>query len=220
MRRTTKVERTFTNRREAGVRLARTLAERRWVRPVVLGLARGGVPVAAEVARLLDAPLGVVVARKIGAPGRPEFGVGAVTAHGPANYDAAGVRALGISADELDAVSERERAEAQRRARLYQRGRQPQPVEGRDVIVVDDGLATGVTATAALRAIRQEGPRTLVLAAPVCAAQAAAALRAEADEVVCAWLPERFHAVGEWYSDFSQTTDDEVIRLLDEGSQA
>lgn len=217
MRRMTTTGRTFTDRGEGGSRLAEILAERQWVRPAVLGLARGGVPVAARVARRLHAPLGVVVARKIGAPGRPEFGVGAVTAHGPANYDAASVRALGITPEELDAASERERAEALRRLHLYQRGRQPLLVEGRDVIVVDDGLATGVTATAAIRALRQEGPRTLSFAAPVCARQAAVALRQEADDVICAWQPRRFRAVGEWYADFAQTTDDEVIDLLDEG---
>lgn len=217
MRRITTAGQSFTDRRDGGRKLAEILAGRQWVRPVVLGLARGGVPVAAEVARRLGAPLGVVVARKIGAPGRPEFGVGAVTAHGPANYDPASVRALGISPEELDTASERERAEALRRLDLYQRGRPPQRIEDRDVIVVDDGLATGVTATAAIRALRQEGPRTLVFAAPVCATQAATALRREADEVICAWRPERFHAVGEWYADFAQTTDDEVIDLLDEG---
>ncbi|MFC4002358.1 phosphoribosyltransferase [Prauserella oleivorans] len=204
----------FTDRRDGGRRLAELLRDREWVEPVVLGLARGGVPVAAEVAEALDAPLGVAVARKIGAPGHPEFGIGAVTAYGPAIYDEQSVRMLGLGREELEQACEEQRAEALRRVETYQRGLEPERVEGRDLIVVDDGLATGVTATAALRALRQESPRRLILAAPVCAAQAVAGLRAEADAVVCACEPADFRAVGQWYDDFAQVTDDEVIDLL------
>lgn len=208
---------TFADRQEAGRRLADRLAAQEWVTPVVLGLPRGGVPVAAEVAAALGAPLGVEVARKIGAPGHPEFGIGAVTAHGPAIYDQQSLRALGLSTDDLAAACERERDEALRRVDSYRQGREPERLEGRDVILVDDGLATGVTATAALRSLRADGPRRLVLAAPVCAARAATALRAEADMVVCVSEPQDFQAVGQWYSDFRQTTDEEVIDLLVEG---
>lgn len=209
----------FSDRAQAGRQLAALLRTTDWVQPVVLGLARGGIPVAAEIAADLGAPLGVTVARKIGAPGRREFGIGAVTAYGPAIYDERSVRLLGLTPEDLRETCDRERAEARRRQDLYLRGREPERVEGRDVIVVDDGLATGVTATAAVRALREAGPRRLVLAVPVCAPEAAAALRREADEVVCLQEPENFRAVGQWYADFSQITDDEVVHLLEEGAQ-
>ncbi|TLW94373.1 phosphoribosyltransferase [Saccharomonospora piscinae] len=214
-RRAAATGRIYADRGEAGRVLAEALRDADWVEPVVLGLARGGVPVAAEVAAALGAPLGVAVARKIGAPGRPEFGVGAVTAHGPVVVDEYSVRMVGMTHDELDQAGDAQREEALRRLGVYQRGRDPERLEGRDVIVVDDGLATGVTATAALRALRREGPRRLVFAAPVCAPPAAAALRAEADAVVCVSEPPQFQAVGQWYRNFSQTGDDEVVTLLD-----
>jgi putative phosphoribosyl transferase len=206
--------RVYADRGAAGRTLAAALREHDWVDPVVLGLARGGVPVAAEVAAELSAPLDVTVARKIGAPGRPEFGIGAVTAHGPIVVDEDSVRMLGMTRADLDEASARERQEVLRRLDVYQGGREPERLEGRDVIVIDDGLATGVTATAALRALRREHPRRLVFASPVCAPQAAAALRDEADLVFCVSEPPHFQAVGQWYADFSQTSDDEVVELL------
>lgn len=211
--------RVYADRGAAGRALAEALRDTDWVDPVVLGLARGGVPVAAEVAAELKAPLDVAVARKIGAPGRPEFGIGAVTAHGPMVVDDHSVRLLGLTREDLDRAGAREREEVLRRLDVYQRGREPERIEGRDVILVDDGLATGVTATAALRSLRREGPRRLVFASPVCAPQAASALRAEADRVVCVSEPANFQAVGQWYGDFSQTSDDEVVALLDEYSR-
>lgn len=216
---TTDSGRVYADRGAAGRALAEELRDNDWVDPVVLGLARGGVPVAAEVAVELGAPLGVAVARKIGAPGRPEFGVGAVTAHGPVVVDEHSVHLLGMTREELQEASEREREETLRRLDVYQGGRDPERLEGRDVIVIDDGLATGVTATAALRALREESPRRLFFASPVCAPQAASALRAEADAVLCVSEPPGFQAVGQWYGNFSQTDDDEVVELLDRYSR-
>lgn len=206
--------RVFSDRGQAGRYLAAELERREWIDPIVLGLARGGVPVAEVVARRLNAPLDVAVARKIGAPGRPELGVGAVTASGAAIYDQPGLDALGLSAADLAETEATERAEARRRIDEYRRDRQPPSVQGRDVILVDDGLATGVTATAMLRALRKEAPRSVVFAVPVCAPLAASAVRYEADDVVCVESPKQFRAVGQWYADFRPVKDSDVIALL------
>ncbi|MGW5720920.1 phosphoribosyltransferase [Amycolatopsis sp. NPDC003865] len=206
----------FADREDGGRRLAGELLSRRWVSPLVLGLARGGVPVAAVVARRLGAELDVAVARKIGAPGRREFGVGAVTPDGPAIYDEAILRGLKLTAARMARAEHRERAEARRRLERYRDGRPPAALEGRDVVLVDDGLATGVTATAALRDARTGNPRTIVFAAPVGAPGAAAALLREADDVVCVIEPPDFRAVGQWYADFRQTSDEDVLRHLGE----
>lgn len=180
----------------------------------MLGLARGGVVVAHAVAEQLGAPLDVAVARKIGAPGKPEFGVGAVTATGAATYDHRSLSALGLRPDDLAEVCEAEREEARRREDVYLGGRPPAPRKARDVLLVDDGLATGVTARAAAREIRDEHPHSIVFAAPVCAPEGVAGLRDVVDEVVCLLAPDRLRAIGEWYADFSQTTDEEVVELL------
>lgn len=185
-----------------------------WHDPLVLGLARGGVVVAHAVAEALDAPLDVAVARKIGAPGQPEFGVGAVTARGDATYDARTLRALRLRPADLRESCEAEQAEARRREQVYLHGREPRPRAGRDVVLVDDGLATGVTARAAAHAIREERPRSLVFAAPVCVPEAATGLKADVDEVMCLLAPDDLRAIGEWYQDFAQTSDDEVVELL------
>jgi predicted phosphoribosyltransferase len=205
----------FADRRAAGRVLGAELALSGWSDPVVLGLPRGGVPVAFEVALALDSDLDVVVARKIGAPGHREFGVGAVTADGEPIYDMATLAALGLTPALMRSRAERARDEAKYQTRLYGRGAPPLPIAGRDVIVVDDGLATGVTARAALRAARVRHPATLVLAAPVGARQSVSALREEADRVVCPQQPEHFVSVSRWYRTFGQTTDEEVLRLLD-----
>ncbi len=171
----------FRNRRHAGRALGERLCFWADAHPVVLGLPRGGVPVGYEVARALGAPLDVIVARKIGAPGNPELGLGAVAEDGVRVFNAAALRI---------------------------------PLEGRTAIVVDDGLATGGTALAALRAVRHRSPRTLVLAAPVGASTTVAALAHEVDHVVCLVTPRRFRAIAECYDDFDQTSDADVIRLL------
>ncbi len=205
----------FHNREEAGDALAEILERFRKTSPYILGLPRGGVPVAARVAVHLGAPLDVWVARKLGAPLQPEFGFGAIAPD--AEYiDEHTVRMLGLSKADLQAVVERERQELHRRVALYRGGRPEPRLAGRTVILVDDGLATGVTARAALLSVRKQKPRAVVFAAPVCAVDSARALRNYADEVVCGYQPDVFRAVGLWYEYFGQTTDDEVLAILRE----
>lgn len=208
----------FRDRRQAGRELAARLRERRDEKtlpdPVVLALPRGGVAVAVEVARALDAPLDVLVVRKIGAPFHEEFGVGAMAGDGIPLFDEDALLRLGLSEADLAPVVERERAELRRREQRYRRGRPAPGLRGRTVIVVDDGLATGSTARAALRALRAQDPGHLVLAVPVGAAEGIALMRSEADEVVCLHEPAAFTAVGQWYEEFGQLTDEDVLDAL------
>lgn len=201
----------FANRQEAGRALAARLADRAWHDPLVLGLPRGGVPVAKEVAEQLDAELDVVVARKIGAPGHPEYGVGAVTADSEPIYDPAVLRALHLTEEQLSRTCDEERAEAARRTALYRRDRPPLHIGDRDVIVVDDGLATGVTARAALQWVARQAPQHLVLAVPVAAKESMTTFRTP---VVAVLVPRHFGAVSRWYDRFDQTTDAEVLSAL------
>ena len=205
----------FKDREDAGRRLAERLSRYRDERPVVFALPRGGVPVGYEISRALGVPLEVFVARKLGAPGQPEFGIGAVSVGGVRILNEDVVRRLGIPDDYLDRITERETAEVERRLRHF-RGDRPEPdVRGRTVILVDDGLATGVTARAAIRGLRRLEPGRLALAAPVCASQTAELLGPEVDEIVCLEVPPDLGAIGFWYRDFSQTSDEEVIELLE-----
>ena len=205
----------FEDREDAGRRLAERLARYRDERPVVFALPRGGVPVGYEISRSLGAPLDVFVARKLGAPGQPEFGIGAVAPGGVRVLNGNVVERLGIPADYLETVTRKETAEVERRLRHFRGGRPEPEVRGRIVILVDDGLATGVTAQAAVEALRRLEPRRLVLAAPVCAAQTAERLGPEVDELVCLTEPPDLGAIGFWYRNFEQTSDEEVIGLLE-----
>jgi predicted phosphoribosyltransferase len=204
----------FSDRADAGQRLAERLLPLASESPVVVGLPRGGVPVAAEVARALDAPLDLLAVRKLGAPHNPEYGIGAVAEDGTKVIDAEAVAVLGLNGGDLEEIADREGAELARRVSLYRRERPPLDLAGRTVIVVDDGVATGVTDTAAARAVRHRRPRRLVLAVPVCPPESAARLRGEVDELVCLVEPELLYGVGQWYDDFSQVTDDEVLAAL------
>jgi putative phosphoribosyl transferase len=187
-------------------------------RIVVLALPRGGVPVGREVSMALGVPLDVLVTRKIGYPLQPELGVGAVAEGGQPVFDEEMLARLGLTATALAPVVSRERAELGRRIAVYRRGRPTVAVRGMDVIVTDDGLATGVTARAALRAVRAAGARRTVLAVPVAAPSSAAAMLAEADLVVALAAPPAFRAVGEWYRSFGQLNDADVVSLLAAGS--
>lgn len=204
----------FQDRADAGRKLGRRVRDLGLRGPVVLGLPRGGVPVAAQVADALGTAFDVFVARKIGAPGNPEFGIGAIAEGGGPPVKSAMAAGVGLGEASLLELAGPEREELARRAALYRDGKPVPALAGKDVIVVDDGLATGVTAEAALRALRRERPLRLVLAVPVCAAETAARLADVADEVVCLHTPANFLAVGQWYANFSQTSDEEVLRLL------
>ncbi len=182
---------------------------------MVFALPRGGVPVGYEVSRALGASLDVFVSRKLGAPDQPEFGIGAVAVGGVRVLNRDVIRRLGIPDEYVERITARENAEVNRRLRYF-RGERPEPeVGGRTAILVDDGLATGVTARAAVEALRLRGPGRLVLAAPVCAAQTAEVFRSHVDDLVCLASPSDLGAIGFWYKDFEQTSDAEVVELLE-----
>ena len=205
----------FRDREDAGRRLVERLSRYGDENPVVFALPRGGVAVGCEFSLALGVPVEVCVARKLGAPGQPEFGIGAVAPGGVRILNEDVVRRLGIPDGYVERITEQETAEVEHRLRHFRGERQQPEVRGRTVVLVDDGLATGVTARAAVKALRRLEPRRLVLAAPVCAAQTAELLGPEVDELVCLEAPQDLGAIGFWYRDFSQTTDEEVIELLE-----
>jgi putative phosphoribosyl transferase len=211
----------FVDRTDAGRRLAARLtayADRSDV--VVLGLPRGGVPVAYEVARALHAPLDVFVVRKLGVPGHEELAMGAIATGGVRVLNDNVVGMLNIPDSIIDGVARKEGIELERRERAYRGDRPPTPVKGRTVILIDDGLATGSTMRAALAALRRQGPAKVVVAVPIGAVETCAAFESEAEETICAETPEPFYAVGAWYRDFSETTDEEVHDLLERAADS
>jgi len=210
------MDRVFRDRHEAGRLLAERLAaytDRSDV--VILALPRGGVPVAFEIAAALHVPLDVMVVRKLGVPGHEELAMGAIASGGVQVVNQEVVRHLGLSPAVLESVAATEYRELTRREQAYRGSHGPASVEGRTVILVDDGLATGSTMRAAVAALRQRSPARIVIAVPTAAPETCEELKAEVDEMVCATTPTPFYGVGQWYDDFSQTTDDEVRDLLD-----
>jgi putative phosphoribosyl transferase len=186
---------------------------------VVLGLPRGGVPVADEVRRALGAPLDVIVVRKLGVPFQPELAMGAIGEDGVRVDNEGVVESIALDAFDIDAIEQRERAELDRRARRYRRHRPRLDLRGRCVVIVDDGIATGSSARAACQVARAHGASRLVLAVPVAPKAAVSALHDVCDDILCVAVPEPFYAVGEWYDDFSPTSEDEVVELLRRGAQ-
>jgi putative phosphoribosyl transferase len=204
----------FQDRRDAGRQLAELIRARAFERPVILGIPRGGVPVAAEVATMLDADLGVVVARKLGAPMQPELAIGAITANGSVYINEELVSEIGIDERRLHSIQTREVAEAQRRETQFD-GRKRPDVVGRPVIIIDDGVATGATAIAAVRSLKASGATPVIFAVPVGPPHTIAQLRREADEVICLYEEPDFWAVGQFYRDFGAVEDDEVEATLE-----
>ena len=211
----------YADRRDAGRELAERLAEGFAGRDdvVVLALPRGGVPVAYEVARALNAPLDVFLVRKLGLPGYPELAMGAIASGGVRVLNDDVVSWYRVSQGEIDRVADQEQAELERRERAYRDRQSVLPVAGKVVILVDDGLATGSTMKAAVQAVRAHGPARIIVAVPVGSSATYLEFESVADEIVCARTPERFNAVGQWYRDFSQTSDDEVRGLLQNNPQ-
>lgn len=207
--------RRFRDRTEAGRLLAAALdACRSQPNLIVLGLPRGGVPVAFEVARALGAPLDIFLVRKLGVPGQEELAMGAIASGGVQVLNEAVVRATGVSPQTIERIAAAERQELDRRAKTYRGDRPPLVLAGRTVLLIDDGLATGASMRAAVQAVRSQKPVKIVVAVPVAPSDTCAGLRGMADEVVCLTTPEPFYAVGSWYDDFAQTTDEEVRDLL------
>jgi putative phosphoribosyl transferase len=205
----------FRDREDAGRRLAERLAGYRGESPIVFALPRGGVPVGYEIAHALEAPLDIFISRKLGAPGREEFGIGAVAQGGVRVLNERAVEALEIPEEYIERVAKEEAEEIERRLRILRGDRPELEVEGRTAVLVDDGLATGVTARAAVEALRQRNPGRLVLAVPVCAAQSVELLRLEVDEMVCLEAPSKLMAISLWYQDFYQVEDEQVVELLE-----
>lgn len=210
----------FRDRVHAGKKLAEYVMNRVRERDVlVLGLPRGGVPVAFEVARALHTELDVFIVRKLGLPGQEELAIGAIASGGVRVLNESLLVELQLSPKLIDQIAVREEQELSRREQLYRQGRPACPVRGRTVILVDDGLATGASMKAAAKAVRLQSPKRVIAAVPVAARESCDQFRMDVDEIMCAYAPAMFLSVGMWYEDFSQTTDEEVRRLLEQAAQ-
>lgn len=210
----------FTNRESAGRQLAQKLNDFKGENAVVLAIPRGGVGVAAEIAKELDLPLGLIIPRKIGAPGNPELAIGAVAGEGDTFLNEGLIKTLGVTEDYLQSEILRQVAEIKRREEIYLQGHKQPDVHGKIAIVVDDGIATGSTAIAAVRAIKKQDPEKVVLAVPVTPSESKRLLEQEADELVVLDVPAEFYAVGQFYESFEQTTDEEVKELISDNRSA
>ncbi len=204
----------FKHRQDAGQQLGESLQRYKPENTVVLGIPRGGVVVAAEVAKFLNAPLDVIIPRKLGAPHNPEVAIGALTQDGTVILDEVTVRRLGLSNAQINQMVEDVSVEIQRRVEKYRSGKTGLELRGKTVIVVDDGIATGFTVQAALQSVKKSGADKLILAVPVAPADTVSIFREIVDSLVCLYIPEEFYAVGQFYNDFDQTSDEEVIKLL------
>ncbi len=205
----------FADRRDAGRELARELGTIAGERPVVVALPRGGVPVGRAIADRLGAPLEILAVRKLSTHHNPEFGIGAIAEDGTCVVDPEAIAVMRVLNGELEGIVQHATAELLRRVNVYRGPQEPLDLRGRNVIVVDDGVATGITDTAALRAVQHQEPRRVVLAVPVCAPEAVERLRSEADEIVCLRVPRVLRGVSHWYRDFSQVSDEEVFNDLE-----
>lgn len=210
------------DREDAGLKLAMKLRKDDFRDPLVLALPRGGVPVAAEIAAVLNAPLDILVVRKIGLPGHLEFGVGAITENGFYRLNRRVLRRFGLDVTdpELQKIVQDEKEEVARRIEKYRSGRQLPSMRDREVLLVDDGMATGITAEVGTAYLKELGAQRVILAIPVCAKDSAEALSSEVDKLVCLESPEAFFSVGRWYENFSQVSDEEVLSALDKFQQA
>lgn len=208
----------FENRQEAGKKLALELLRYREENPIILALPRGGVPIGYEVAKVLHAPLDVLVVRKIGLSGNKEFGVGAIAEGGVKVFDQTSIESLGINTDIVSDTVELEEKELERRVEKYRGGRNLPSMQGKTVILVDDGMATGVTARVAIESVKKLHPQKLIIAAPVCAFEVAENLRLLVNNAVFLFTPYEFSAVGVWYKNFEQVSDEEVVNLLSQTS--
>ena len=212
-------EKLFVDRIDAGRKLSEKLLHLKSENPLILALPRGGVPVGFEVAKALESTLDVFVVRKIGAPINPEFGIGAIAEGGVLYLDKKNILSLGISQKDLLKVINNEEAEVQRRALLYRSGKPLSDITRRIVLLVDDGLATGVTAKAAIKALNLKNPKHIYFAAPVCARETTNELKMKTASVICVATPQDLSAIGIYYEKFEQTTDEEVVEILNKASQ-